>query len=359
MKLIKKALKITLVILIICLLLILFIPSRTPQIEGNNSVASIQKVELGGIDQYIMIRGRDVNNPILLFLHGGPGYAQISIARKYQEELEDSFIVVNWDQRGSGMSYSFNIPKESMNREQFIEDSKELIEYLCNKYDKEKIYLAGHSWGSELGLHVIDKYPEKVAAFISIGQVVNGLENEVVSYDFVLKKAQKNNHKKALEDLKKIGRPPYKNIVKDTMTQRKWLEKYGGVERKVNTLNDIILSSIFSPEYTGIDGLKFALGSKFTADTMWGHNVDVDFIRDLPEVKVPIYFVAGRYDYNTPSILIENYYNHIIAPEKEIIWFEESAHFPHFEEPENFAQLAIQIKENIESIANDNNLDSR
>ncbi len=348
MKLIKKAIKITLVILISCLLLILFIPSRTPQIKGNHSVASIQKVELGGIDQYIMIRGKDINNPILLFLHGGPGYAQISFARKYQEELEDSFIVVNWDQRGSGMSYSSDIPKESMNREQFIEDTKELIEYLCKMYDKENIYLAGHSWGSELGLYVIDQYPEKVAAFISIGQVVNGLENEVVSYDFVVEKAKENNDKKALEDLKRIGRPPYKNIVRDTMTQRKWLDKYGGVERKVNTLNDIILSSLFSPEYTGIDGLKLALGSKFTADTMWGHNEDVDFIRDLPEVKVPIYFCAGRYDYNTPSILTEDYFNHIIAPEKEIIWFEESAHFPHLEEPEKFAQLAIRIKENLE-----------
>lgn len=350
MKLIKKVIKITLVILITGLLLILFLPSRTPQIEGDNSVASIQKVELGGTDQYLMIRGRDINNPILLFLHGGPGYPQISFARKYQEELEDSFIVVNWDQRGSGMSYSFHIPKESMNREQFIEDTKELIDYLCKRYDKEKIYLVGHSWGSELGLYVIDQYPEKVAAFISIGQVVDGLENEIVSYDFVVEKAQNNNNKKALEDLKKIGRPPYKNIVRDRVIQRKWLGKYGGVERKVNTLNDIILSSIFSPEYTGIDGLRFALGNKFTADTMWGHNVDLNFISDLPEVKVPIYFCAGRYDYNTPSIIIENYYNNITAPKKEIIWFEESAHFPHFEEPEKFAQLAIQIKEYVEGI---------
>lgn len=135
------------VILIIFLLLVLFMPSSTPQIERNNSVASIQKVEIGGIGQYIMIRGRDINNPILLFLHGGPGYTQILFARKYQEELEDSFIVVNWDQEGSGMSYSFDIPKETMNRDQFIEDGKELIDYLCKKYNKEKVYLVGHSWG--------------------------------------------------------------------------------------------------------------------------------------------------------------------------------------------------------------------
>jgi len=348
MKIIKRFFKITVVVLVILLLLVLFIPSRTPKKEGNNSVASIQKIEIGGIEQYIMIRGRDTNNPILLFLHGGPGYAQISYARKYQKELEDNFIVVNWDQRGAGKSFSFNIPKDTMNREQFIEDCKELIDYLCKKYNKEKIFLVGHSWGSELGLYIVDRYPEKISAFISIGQVVNGIDNEVVSYDYVVEMAQKDNNKKALKDLEKIGRPPYKNIVSDTAIQRKWLEKYGGVERKVNTRKDIILSCLFSPEYTGIDGIKFALGNKFTADAMWGQNNDLDFIRDLPEVKVPVYFCVGRYDYNTPSVLVENYYNHLTAPKKEIIWFEESAHFPHFEEPEKFAQLAKRIKENNE-----------
>lgn len=348
MQRLKTTFKIAIAIFITGLMVILFAPSRTPQIEGNNSVALIQKIELGGIDQYVMIRGSDMNNPILLFLHGGPGYAQISFAKKYQEELENHFIVVNWDQRGSGMSYALNIPEETMTREQFIEDSKELINYLCEEYDKEKIYLAGHSWGSDLGLHIIDHYPDNISAYLSIGQVVNGFDQEVISYEYVLTEAKKNNDEKALEELKKIGRPPYNDIVGDTMTQRKWLDKYGGIERKVNTLYDIIFSSIFSPEYTGIDGLKFALGSRFTAEAMWGNNMDLDFIRDLPEVKVPIYFIAGRYDYNTPSILIERYYNQIIAPEKEIIWFENSAHFPHFEEPEKFTQIVLRIKDNIE-----------
>ena len=325
MKLLRKT---VIVVLMISILIILLLPNRTPKIEGENSVAIIEKIKLGGLEQAILVRGKDISNPVLLFLHGGPGYPQISFARKYEKKLENNFVVVNWDQRGSGMSYSSNIPKESMNRDQFIEDTKELIDYLCEKYEKEKIYLVGHSWGTELGLYVVDKYPEKVAAFISIGQVVNGIESEVISYDYVLEMANKNKEQKALDDLMRIGEPPYKNTVNDTAAQRKWLSKYGGVERKVDTLRDIILGSIFSSEYTGIDGIKFTLGNKFSADTMWGHNKDLDFIRDIPEVKVPIYFCAGRYDYNTPSVLIEEYYNEIIAPKKELIWFEESAHFP-------------------------------
>lgn len=345
MKLLRKT---VIVVLMISILIILLLPNRTPKIEGENSVAIIEKIKLGGLEQAILVRGKDISNPVLLFLHGGPGYPQISFARKYEKKLENNFVVVNWDQRGSGMSYSSNIPKESMNRDQFIEDTKELIDYLCEKYEKEKIYLVGHSWGTELGLYVVDKYPEKVAAFISIGQVVNGIESEVISYDYVLEIANKNKDQKALDDLMRIGEPPYKNTVNDTAAQRKWLSKYGGVERKVDTLRDIILGSIFSSEYTGIDGIKFTLGNKFSADTMWGHNKDLDFIRDIPEVKVPIYFCAGRYDYNTPSVLIEEYYNEIIAPKKEFIWFEESAHFPNFEEYEKFNELVIRIKDETE-----------
>lgn len=345
MKLLRKT---VIVVLMISILIILLLPNRTPKIEGENSVAIIEKIKLGGLEQAILVRGKDISNPVLLFLHGGPGYPQISFARKYEKKLENNFVVVNWDQRGSGMSYSSNIPKESMNRDQFIEDTKELIDYLCEKYEKEKIYLVGHSWGTELGLYVVDKYPEKVAAFISIGQVVNGIESEVISYDYVLEIANKNKDQKALDDLMRIGEPPYKNTVNDTAAQRKWLSKYGGVERKVDTLRDIILGSIFSSEYTGIDGIKFTLGNKFSADTMWGHNKDLDFIRDIPEVKVPIYFCAGRYDYNTPSVLIEEYYNEIIAPKKELIWFEESAHFPNFEEYEKFNELVIRIKDETE-----------
>ncbi|CAK7086319.1 alpha/beta hydrolase [Tissierella sp.] len=345
MKLLRKT---VIVVLMISILIILLLPNRTPKIEGENSVAIIEKIKLGGLEQAILVRGKDISNPVLLFLHGGPGYPQISFARKYEKKLENNFVVVNWDQRGSGMSYSSNIPKESMNRDQFIEDTKELIDYLCEKYEKEKIYLVGHSWGTELGLYVVDKYPEKVAVFISIGQVVNGIESEVISYDYVLEMANKNKDQKALDDLMRIGEPPYKNTVNDTAAQRKWLSKYGGVERKVDTLRDIILGSIFSSEYTGIDGIKFTLGNKFSADTMWGHNKDLDFIRDIPEVKVPIYFCAGRYDYNTPSVLIEEYYNEIIAPKKELIWFEESAHFPNFEEYEKFNELVIRIKDETE-----------
>ena len=140
--------------------------SETPPILGENgntkpnSITSMEFVEIGGIQQWIMIRGHDLNNPLLLLLHGGPGSAESPLAYKFQRDLEKSFIVVNWDQRGGGKSYFKKIPIESMNIEQFITDTHDLIQMLKKRFDKEKIYLVGHSWGSMLGTLVVQRYPE-------------------------------------------------------------------------------------------------------------------------------------------------------------------------------------------------------
>lgn len=341
---IKRTFQILGFLILIALMLVFFLPSRTPEIEGENSIATINSVEIGGIDQCVMIRGADVSKPILLFLHGGPGYSQISYARKYQSELEENFIVVNWDQRGSGKSYSPSIDKDTMTVEQFVADTNDLIDYLLDRFDKEKLYLVGHSWGSELGMYVAQKYPQKLYSFISIGQLVDGKKNEELSYDFTLKMATQNNDEKAIKELTEIGRPPYENVVDDMMVQRKWLKKYGGLENGCDTFKDIIVASIFSPEYSGVDGIKLALGSRFTADFMFPYIfLESSVMEDVPEVDVPVYFCVGRNDYNTPHKLIEEYYNKLNAPTKELIWFEKSAHFPNFEQPELFAETVLKI----------------
>lgn len=343
MKKISKFRAFIISVLALLILIVLFLPSRTSSIRGENSIAIIENVELGKLKQFIMVRGNDKSNPIILFLHGGPGYSQISYARKYQEKLEQDFIVVNWDQRGSGKSYQSSIPKATMNKEQFISDTKQLIDYLCENYNKEKIYLAGHSWGSELGLNVIEEYPDKIIAFISLGQVVNQVEGERISYNYTLQSAKKNNNEFAINELENIGVPPYKDVVKDKVIQQKWLKKFGGVET-IDTRKDMIWASIFSKEYAGFDGIKLALGSKFTADEMWNDRYKFDAFKQIPKVHIPIYFCVGRHDYTTPFELIERYYEYVDAPKKELLWFEYSAHFPHFEEVDKFYNLMIRIK---------------
>jgi len=328
---------------------VLFFPTYTPKIrEGNfriieNSIAELTTVNIGGRNQSIMVRGVDKSNPIILVLHGGPGYPFISYARKFQGLLEENFVVVNWDQRGSGKSYSMNIDEDTMTQEQLERDTEELIDYLCERFEREKIFIVGHSWGSELGIEAIKNSPEQVIAYVGIGQVIDDIEGEQLSYKFTLNKAIEKQDKKAVEELNKIGQPPYRNSKVDTFIQRKWLAKYGGFEREVKTRNEMIKGVLFSPEYNLIDGIKLLLGNSYSINTLFDNREKADFRDKYTEFEVPVYFCAGRYDYNTPSELVEEYYNNIKAPKKNFYWFEESAHEPHLVEEERFSKIMMEI----------------
>ena len=324
--------------------------SRTPKIkdkEGKikpNSVASLEKVPIGGIDQWIIIRGHDKVNPILLFLHGGPGSIEGPFAYKFQRDLEEHFIVVNWDQRGAGKSYSKKIPKESMTIEQFILDAYELIQLLLNRFNQKKLFLVGHSWGSILGTLVVSRYPEFIHAYVGIGQVVNILDNEKISYQYTIDQAKERGNKKALKQLKKLEPYPEKDIndTKALRKQRKWLLKFNGVMHNGTSWWPYIKIALASPEYSLKDMIKFIGGLKFSIETMWAQMFEIDLPKQIAELKVPVYICMGRYDYNTPFELAEQYFNQLKAPKKEYIWFENSGHLLNTEESEKFNEILIK-----------------
>ncbi|WP_214480527.1 alpha/beta hydrolase [Bacillus sp. SM2101] len=322
--------------------------SRTPSFKDLNgrlieeSVASIEMLRLGKIQQCVLMRGKNKKNPILLFLHGGPGTAQIGFAPKFQRELEEHFVVVNWDQKGAGKSYASNIPVSSMNIDQFLLDLHELIEELLQRFKQEKLYLVGHSWGSVLGSLFISKYPELIHAYIGVGQVVNMERNEEISYEYTLHKANETNNKKALEQLMKIGNPPYKDQV-DLFLQRKWLRKFGGSFHNMS-LSKFILSSISFREYSFVDLVKYmANGERFSINNLWDELMEVNLIKQAHTFKVPVFYCVGRYDYQTPHELVVDYFNIVEAPKKELIWFENSAHAPNFEEPNKFYEVCMSV----------------
>jgi len=323
--------------------------SKTPKIKDDNgkikpnSVASLESVKIGGIDQWIIIRGHDKSNPILLFLHGGPGSIEGPFAYKFQRDLEEHFIVVNWDQRGAGKSYSRKIPKDTMTIEQFILDTHELIELLLNRFNKKKLYLVGHSWGSTLGALVVSRYPELIQAYVGIGQVVNILENEKVSYKYSIDQAKERGNEKALKQLKKLEPYPEKHIndTKALRKQRKWLVKFNGVMHNESSWWPHIKITLGSPEYSLKDIIKTLRGLKLSLKTMWTQLFEIDFPTQIPELKVPVYICMGRYDYNTPFELAEKYFNQLKAPKKEFIWFENSGHLLNSEEPEKFNEILI------------------
>jgi len=352
---IKHRKKIIIVILVIA---IVFFPSFTPKIRDGkfrvvgNSIAELSAIEIGGIEQTIMIRGVDKDKPIVLFLHGGPGYSFISYARQYQQDLEQNFVVVNWDQRGSGKSYSSDIDRLTMSQDQLESDTLELIDYLLYRFDREKVYIVGHSWGTVLGIETIQNAPEKVFAYVGIGQVIDDVDGERISYNYVLEKAVTDNNDKALMDLKEIGGPPYENSKTDTFVQRKWLKHYGGYETEVITLNQIIKGILFSPEYSWNDGIKFLQGNTFSIETLFLNREKADFREKYTQFEVPVYFCAGRYDYNTPSSLVEEYYNLIEAPKKNFYWFDKSAHEPHLVELKKFSKIMDEIYDETIQVTN-------
>ena len=309
-----------------------------------NGIESLEEVILSSVKQWVLIRGSNKSKPVLLFLHGGPGSADICVARHFDGRLVEHFVMVHWDQRGAGKSYSSNIPAETMNRDQFVNDIRELSEMLIARFGVPKIYLVGHSWGSEIGILAASRYPELFHAFICLGQVVKKNEQEDISYRFVLGIANKFRNQIAIEELEGIGAPPYDNH-KELSKQRKWLERFGGVSHNNKiTVKDYLKIGLTSPDYSLFDGLLFLLGREFSENNMWEERLHTDLFQEVPRIDIPIYFFAGRYDYNTPSQLAERYYQQLDAPRgKKIIWFENSGHMIPYEEPEKYSDELLRV----------------
>ncbi|KYC45470.1 MAG: short chain dehydrogenase [Candidatus Methanofastidiosum methylothiophilum] len=222
-------------ILIMFLCLSEFIPVSTPVIRGQdgkileNSVTMLEKIEIGGMEQWILIRGNDISNPVLLWLHGGPGASQMSVSQYFNGDLEKDFIVVHWDQRGAGKSNPSNFNEKTMTIEQYVSDTHELTIYLKNKFGKEKIYLLGHSWGALLGIETVKNYPEDYYAYIGVSQPVsNDIISQSISYEWLSQQMLAKGNQKELKKLKDLGEIPYidhDNYVKFA----NMVSSYGGV----------------------------------------------------------------------------------------------------------------------------------
>lgn len=300
------------------------------------------QVELGGLKQTVHIWGTDANNPVLLFLHGGPGVPNRYYIAAAHMDLLDAFTLVAWDQRGTGGSY-FGCPPESLTLERLIADCGELLAWLCRELDKQKIFLIGGSWGTELGTFVCRDYPGLVAGYIGYGQVVNGIENENRSYAFALDMARQAGDQESVAALERVGPPvngQYRPVFDGLMTQRRILGKYGGHSmKKESYLTGTALPIIFSRELSLREKYGVAKGYKLCLSRMWPSIVDYDFTKDCHVFKMPYYIFQGRHDENTPASLIQEFYDCIEAPDKDLVWFENSAHGPLGEEPEKFKRL--------------------
>lgn len=304
------------------------------------SIAMMQRLPLGGVPQSVLIRGRSADAPILIWLHGGPGMDATGMWRRNNAVLEEHFLVVYWVQRGTGRSWSRDIPPESMRLSRFVADLDELIERLRQRFGQDRrIVLVGHSWGTSVGIAYARAHPEKLAAYVGISQVVDAVEGERRAYAFTLAEAQRRGDQEALADLQAIGPPPH--TLEALQRQRKWLDLYGGQWREPRSMASLIWESFGASEMTWFDGVTYPLGQDFSSVHLQGDIARVNWMRDAPQLGMPVFILAGRFDHNTDAGLQREYLDRLQAPAKRFVLFERSAHSPPFEEPAAFNSFMI------------------
>jgi proline iminopeptidase len=244
------------------------------------------------------------------------------------------------------------IDTSTLTVKQLISDADDLIDYLRSRFHQEKIFVIGHSWGSRLGMCLVKAYPEKIRAYIGIGQMVASYEGELQSYQFTLEKARATNNTKALNDLSEMGAPQngdlmtmYKTGFGSMVKQRGWLLKLGGERYNKTNYNDWIFQMLMSDEYSLTDLINWSRASAITAGKMFRDPDfnNFDLRKDIPAVQIPVYFISGLYDYNTPWPLVKQYYEQLQANQKDFFLFQKSGHSVLFEESVKFNALVKRL----------------
>lgn len=323
--------------------------AMTPPItdaQGNairESIATLEKVNLNGSEQWILIRGKDVDKPVLLFLAGGPGGSQLVTARRALAGLEDHFVVVNWEQPGSGKSFDA-VDRSTLSPERYISDGIALVNYLRERFDEKKVYVLGESWGSALGIWMVQRNPELFHAFIGTGQMVAFLENDLMCYEFALKLAHDRGDTQKVAKLEQQGPPPYygEGVAMKEAAFLMDTFNYMNADPAIaddgfNTFQDLAGS-----EYGLYDKVSWFRGALDTLGAVYPQLWDIDFRTQGTHLDVPVYFLIGRHDVNAPPVLTEQYYDLLAAPHKEIVWFEHSGHNPWVTESAEFVDVTVE-----------------
>jgi pimeloyl-ACP methyl ester carboxylesterase len=319
--------------------IILFCSSSAKADDSYNpKIDTLMDIELNGLKQKILIQSNNKNNPILLWLHGGPGTSEMFINHHCMNKLIDFYTVVHWDQRGTALSYNDSLTATEITHDKILDDAIRLTELLIEIYHQDKIFIIGHSFGSILGIHLILKYPDSYYAYIGMGQLIDDDISREITYNWFVNKLKDENDSIELAEVIETHRIP-----------RDLIDKYRGIYYKGRSLFDIIKDS---PYYydgyfdTYLKSMNFIRESLSKDTTSNFKNI----FNEVRELQVPVYFFEGRHDRIAacaPELVIE-YCKNLTAPKKEIIWFEESAHHPNLDEPDKFQKVLIDkvLKDN-------------
>jgi proline iminopeptidase len=312
-----------------------------------NSIATVERVRLGGADQWLIIRGEDVTKPVLLFLSGGPGASEAARVVRFNQELEKHFVVVIWEQRGCGKSYPSLNPKAKLTMDQYTADIIELTDLLRARFDEDKIYLVGHSWGTIIGVRAVQARPDLFHAYVGTAQMVNVHETDEMIYDIVLDHSRSTGDTAFVRTLEAQGPPPYfgRSPIKPyaTLFGREYalFEAPNIKNPEYRRDGDILMLMLKQPEYGWLDRAYYLLGLMNTFNVVYPQLQEMDLRQDATHFDLPVYLVLGRHDMNNPYQIPEDYFNRLQAPSKQLIFFEDSGHGMIWEEAELFHRLMV------------------
>jgi pimeloyl-ACP methyl ester carboxylesterase len=335
-------------------LLLAWSPGRPqPFLDENGkplagSLSEKMHVEINGVEQGMFIKSKEIGNPVLLFVHGGPGMPEYWLTQRYPTGLEDHFTVVWWEQRGAGLSYSPDIAPETMTAEQFIADTLAVTHYLINRFDQEKIYLMGHSWGSYIGIQAAAQAPELYHAYIGMGQVSYQLQSEQLAYEYALAHYRQNGDWRMARKLD--AAPPTMTVplpagyeaLRDAYMHGAGI---GTTREMQSVITGIFLPSWQFREYTLAEKVNLWRGKVYSrshAFGLWDTMQATDLTQQVTELAIPTYFFHGKYDYTCAYPLSRAYFDKLDAPLKGFYTFQHSAHSPIFEEPEKALGILLQ-----------------
>jgi len=298
-------------------------------------------ITLGGVQQYIMIRGENMENPLLLILHGGTSETAHFV--KFNHPLEEAYTVVYWEQRGEGKSYVKGSDSSLLTLERYVEDIHELTQILKEQFNQEKIYLLAHSFGTVLGMKTVEKYPEDYLAYIAVSQVADSVKSDNMAYDILLQTANTKDLKK-LQNIQRVTEESLQTIdfTKRSNEMIKLSMRYAGLYHDNSFLN--ILKTSLLPILTF---KAYSFKEKLKAMTQHEERILIYYenplIETITKVDVPIYFLHGVDDLIVNYGLTKAYFEKIEAPYKQFLSFESSAHLVPFEEPERFNDILKNI----------------
>jgi pimeloyl-ACP methyl ester carboxylesterase len=334
---------------VIALLAGLLRPASTAPIAGANgdpvpgSIAELVDVPIGGHDQSIMLRGVSADAPVLLYLEGGPGGTGIGRIRNSGEDLERSFVVATWDQRGTGKSYRSLEPASTLTLDRMVQDTLDVTSYLRKRFGQQKIYLVGSSWGTTIGTLAVQRSPDLFHAYVGTGQMVDQFATDKLMYAESITDAEARGDDAAAETLRTMGEPPYDETLDYPIaisSNPKWLDFEHGADYRTSSEYP---ASLFVGEYSLIEQLRGMAAIAETFAVLYPQLADTDFRTQVPSLDVPVYLVEGRHEATGRETLAREWFHGLSAPSKKYLYFDHSGHTPPYDEPGRFADLMDDV----------------